>query len=182
MQNYKKLSDEQLVNLVRNQDQELYRYLIDRYQAKLLRYALYLTADDDQAADVVQEAFIKAFVNLQSFNTKKKFSSWLYRITHNEAMNILNRHKQELPILKDIDFASDIDLEDDFIKKELEGRAQRCLAQMPVIYKEVLTLYYLEEQSYEEISDILRIAIGTVGTRLNRAKILMKKLCQKQKK
>ena len=53
---------------------------------------------------------------------------------------------------------------------------------MPIIYKEVLTLYYLEEQSYEAISDILRIATGTVGTRLNRAKIIMKKICQKQKK
>lgn len=182
MMNYQKLADEKLVSLVRDQDQELYRYLIDRYQAKLLRYASYLTGDADQAADVVQEAFIKAFVNLQSFNSKKKFSSWLYRITHNEAMNMLNRHKQELPILKDIDFASDIDLEDDFIKKELAGRAKKCLAQMPVIYKDVLTLYYLEEQSYEAISDILRVAIGTVGTRLNRAKIIMKKICQKQKK
>jgi RNA polymerase sigma-70 factor, ECF subfamily len=182
MMNYKKLTDEELVRLVRDQDQELYRYLIDRYQAKLLRYAVYLTSDNDQAADVVQEAFIKAFVNLQSFNTKKKFSSWLYRITHNEAMNILNRHKQELPILEDVDFASDIDLEDNFVKKELKNRAQECLAKMPMIYKEVLTLYYLEEQSYEEISDILRIAVGTVGTRLNRAKTLMKKICQKQKK
>jgi RNA polymerase sigma-70 factor (ECF subfamily) len=182
MPNYKKLSDEELVDLVRKKDQELYRYLIDRYQAKLLRYAVYLTADNDQAADVIQEAFIKAFVNLQSFNSKKKFSSWLYRITHNEAMNILNRYKQELPILKDVDFASNIDLEDDFIRKELENRTKECLSQMPLIYKEVLTLYYLEEQSYEEISDILRVAIGTVGTRLSRAKILMKKICQKQKK
>jgi RNA polymerase sigma-70 factor (ECF subfamily) len=182
MTNYQKLTDEELVSLIRDQDQELYRYLIDRYQAKLLRYAAYLTGDDDQAADVVQEAFIKAFVNLQSFNLKKKLSSWLYRITHNEAMNILNRHKQEVPILEDVDFASDLDLEDDLIKKELATRAKKCLAQMPVIYKEVLTLYYLEEQSYEEISDILRIAVGTVGARLNRAKIIMKNICQKQKK
>ena len=182
MTNYQKLADEELVSLVRDQDQELYRHLIERYQAKLLRYASYLTGDDDQAADVVQEAFIKTFVNLQSFNIKKKFSSWLYRITHNEAMNMLNRHKQEFPLLKNVDFASNIDLEDDFVKKELAGRAKKCLAEMPVIYKEVLTLYYLEEQSYEEISDILRIATGTVGTRLNRAKIIMKKICQKQKK
>ena len=182
MSNYQKLTDEELVGLVRDEDQELYRYLIDRYQAKLLRYAVYLTGDDDQAADVVQEAFIKAFVNLQSFNIKKKFSSWLYRITHNVAMNRLNRHQREVPILKDVDFASDLDLEDDFIKKELANLAKNCLAQMPIIYKEVLTLYYLEEQSYEAISDILRIATGTVGTRLNRAKIIMKKICQKQKK
>ena len=182
MTNYQKLADEELVRLVRDEDQELYRHIIDRYQKKLLRYATYLTADEDRAADVVQEAFIKAFVNLQSFNTKKKFSSWLYRITHNEAMNILNRHKQELPLLEDIDFASDINLEDDLIKKELASRAKHCLAKMPVIYKEVLTLYYLEEQSYEAISDILRVPLGTVGTRLNRAKILMKKICQKQKK
>ena len=73
-------------------------------------------------------------------------------------------------------------LEEELIKKELQAHAHHCLRQMPLIYREVLSLYFLEERSYEEISDILRIPIGTVGTRINRAKVLMKKICQKTKK
>lgn len=80
---------------------------------------------------------------------------------------------------EEIECDSGIDLEDDFIRSELINRTQHCLAQMPLLYKEPLSLFYLEEKSYEEISDILRIPIGTVGTRVNRAKGIMKKLCQK---
>jgi RNA polymerase sigma-70 factor (ECF subfamily) len=78
-----------------------------------------------------------------------------------------------------MDFDSGINVEDEFIKSELVSQAHNCLARMPVLYKEPLSLFYLEEKSYEEISDILRIPIGTVGTRVNRAKGMMKKLCQK---
>lgn len=182
MTNTSKLSDEQLVKYVREQDKETYAEIINRYKDKLMRYALYLTGDDDKAADVVQESFIKAYINLNGFDIKKKFSSWIYRIAHNEAMNVLNKDKKQLPLNEDIDFDSGVSLEDDLVRKELQIKAQNCLEQMPVLYREPLTLYFLEEKSYEEISDILRIPIGTVGTRISRAKILMKKICQKTKK
>lgn len=177
-----KLSDEQLVKYVREQDKETYVEIINRYKDKLIRYAFYLTGDDDKAADVVQESFIKAYINLNGFDVKKKFSSWIYRIVHNEAMNILNQDKKQLPLNEDIDFDSGVNLEDDFVKKELQIKAKDCLKRLPVIYREPLTLFFLEEKSYEEISDILRMPIGTVGTRINRAKVLMKKICQKIKK
>jgi len=96
MTTYENLSDEGLVGLVRSKDQELYAVLMRRYQAKLLRYANYLVRNNQRAEDVVQEAFIKAFVNLQGFNTKKKFSSWIYRIVHNEAINQLKKYSKEV--------------------------------------------------------------------------------------
>jgi len=181
MSHIPKLSDEKIVELVREKDKELYVQIIKRYQDKLMRYANYLTNDENIAADIVQESFIKVYMNLNGFNTKKKFSSWIYRIVHNETMNFFNKQKKHILISENIDFDSGIDIEDDFLKNELASHAHDCLEQMAIIYREPLSLYYLEEKSYDEISDILRIPIGTVGTRINRAKIIMKKICQKIK-
>jgi len=173
------LSDEKLIEIIRGTDRELYAEIIKRYQAKLMRYAGYITGDDNMGADAVQESFIKAYVNLNSFDVKKKFSSWIYRIVHNEAINLVNKHKKQVPISDEDGYNSGIDLEDDFIKSELISHAHGCLEKMPIIYREPLSLLYLEERSYEEISDILRIPVGTVGTRINRAKGIMKKICQR---
>ena len=178
MKEISQLSDEKIVEIVRTEDKEAYAEIIKRYKVKLMRYASYLTGEEHNAADIVQESFIKAYVNLNGFNTKKKFASWIYRIVHNEAINLINKQKKQVSLYDDYDFDSGIDIEDEFIKKELRNRTHNCLNQMPVIYREPLSLYYLEEKSYEEISDILRIPVGTVGTRINRAKNLMKKICQ----
>jgi len=179
MKNISKMSDEKLTTLVREKDKELYSEIIRRYEKKLLGYANYLIFDDNDAADVVQNTFIKAYINLNSFKIGKKFSSWIYRIAHNEAMNMLSKHKKRVQIDQNMDFDSGVDLEDEVIKKELKQSTHNCLKQLPVIYSEPLSLYFLEEKSYEEISDILRIPVGTVGTRINRAKSIMKKICQK---
>lgn len=182
MKDLSKLSDEKIVEIVRSQDKENYREIIKRYQKKLLRYTVYLINDEHIGSDIVQEAFIKAYINLNGFNTKKKFSSWIYRIVHNQAMNFLAKNKHKQPIDDKIDYDSEVNIEDDFIKQELIKQTHYCLEQMSIIYKEPLSLFYLEEKSYEEISDILRLPTGTVGTRINRAKILMKKICQKHQK
>jgi RNA polymerase sigma-70 factor (ECF subfamily) len=172
-------SDEEIIERVRSEDQELYAIIIERYQEKLLRYATNLIQDEHNAADIVQESFIKAFINLRGFNTKKKFSSWIYRIVHNEAINIAKKYRREVPILENIDFKSEEDIELNFEKQEIIAKVEKCFAKMPLLYAEPLRLYYIDEKSYEEISDILRLPMGTVATRINRAKILIKHICQK---
>lgn len=179
MRDNEKLSDEEIVEKVRSIDQEFYAVIIERYQNKLLRYATNLIRDEDKAADVVQDSFIKAFINLKGFDIKKKFSSWIYRIVHNEAMNIIIKHQKEIRLPDDIDFKSEDDIEKDFEQKEIATKVEKCLEKMPLLYSEPITLYYIDERSYKEISDILRIPMGTVATRISQAKILMKKICQK---
>jgi RNA polymerase sigma-70 factor (ECF subfamily) len=178
MKNIEILSDEKLVDLICSKNKELYALIIKRYQKKLMRYATYLVNDEHGAADVVQESFIKSYMNLKGFDSKKKFSSWIYRIVHNEAINLINKQKLKVSLYQNVEFDSGINIEDEFIKNELKNHTHNCLNKMPIIYKEPLSLYFLEEKSYEEISDILRIPMGTVGTRINRAKVLMKKICQ----
>ncbi len=178
MINYDSLSDEEVVVQVRSNDPEVYAVIMERYQKKLIRYAFNLIRDENKAVDVVQESFIKAFINLNGFDIKKKFSSWMYRIVHNEAMNSIKKYQKEVPIPDDFDFESDENIEDTLCKKEDVAEIEKCLGEMSILYSEPLALYYIAEKSYEEIGDILRIPSGTVATRIRRGKAIMKHLCQ----
>ncbi len=173
------LTDEEIVEKVRSNDRDLYAVIIDRYKGKLERYATNIIHDKDGASHIVQDSLVKAYINLNGFNTKKKFSSWIYRIVHNEAMNVIKKYQKEVPILDDFDFESDEDITKDYEQKEMSTYVEKCLGSIPLIYSEPLSLYYLDEKSYEEISDILRIPMGTVAIRMSRAKKLMKHICQK---
>ncbi|PIY79240.1 MAG: hypothetical protein COY81_03650 [Candidatus Pacebacteria bacterium CG_4_10_14_0_8_um_filter_43_12] len=118
-------------------------------------------------------------MNLRGFNTKKKFSSWIYRIVHNETINIAKKYRKETPILENVDFKSEENIELNFEKQEIAEKVEKCFAKMQLMYAEPLRLYYIDEKSYEEIGDILRLPMGTVATRISRAKILIKHICQK---
>src|SRR3989338_9852491 len=128
MTDIKRLSDEQVVRQVREKDKELFGEIIRRYQSKLMRYVIYLTGDYNKAADIVQETFIKAYVNLNGFNINKKFSSWIYRIAHNETMNMFSRYKNQTSLDQKRDFDSGIVLEDELVKKELKAHTEYCLS------------------------------------------------------
>jgi len=184
MKKVKNLSDEALVELVREENQEWYREVVKRYQTKLMRYATGLIGDEDKAADVVQEAFLKAFVNLQGFNLKKKFSSWLYRIVHNEAINFLKKHQKEISLEKnqwiEQTLKSDQEVEKEFSRRETKFILHQSLKELPLKYRSPLILFYFEEKTYEEISDVLRIPLGTVGTQINRGKKMLKIIYQKK--
>jgi len=179
------LSDEELVDFVRKNDKESYIEVVRRYQEKLLRYVNYIIRDENQSDDIVQNTFIKAYKNLHGFNTKRKFSSWIYRIAHNEAVNIVRKKKNEISLEKNSwigeKFAGKEDIIGDFEKKEAVKMIKLSLNRLPIKYRSPLTLFFLEEKSYEEISDILRIPKGTVGTRIGRGKGLLKKICRNQK-
>ena len=92
--------DEIIAALVQSGKSDFFGILINRYQEKMMRYARKFLSNDDDKKDIVQEIFIKAYVNIKSFDPKRKFSSWLYRIAHNELVNNLKKkNKSFLPIL-----------------------------------------------------------------------------------
>ncbi len=173
-------TDEEIVGLVK-EDKELYAEIMYRYGEKLMRYAFYITKDREKSADAVQNSFIKAFANLNNFNNKMKFSSWIYRIVHNESINEISRYNRETSIGEDDDFESEENLEAELSREEIRKEVGACLSNLPLKYSEPLSLHFIEEKSYEDITDILRLPIGTVGTRINRGKILLRKICRKIK-
>ncbi len=173
------LSDEELVQKITGSDQELYVHIVERYQGPLIRYARTLVYEQEAAEDVVQNAFIKAYQNLRSFKTDKKFSSWVYRITHNEAMNHIKKHKRELRPDDESWFdtiADDRQTVPDVIDQDFENSiTAKAMTELEPKYREPITLYFFEAKSYQEIGEILRIPTATVGTRINRAKQQLKK-------
>ena len=177
-------SDEELVKLVINKDQEYYAEIVERYEAKLIRYARTIVYDADVAADVVQNTFIKAFVNLRGFNTKLKFSSWIYRITHNEAINMIRKSSKELrpddeswfdTIADDRETADD-ELDKIFLAEEIGS----ALKQLETKYREPIILHIYEGKAYKEIGDILKLPTATVGTRISRGKSQLKKIIEEK--
>jgi RNA polymerase sigma-70 factor (ECF subfamily) len=94
-------------------------------------------------------------------------------------MNNASKYRKEVGLPDDVDFTSSEDIEKNLERKEIVIMVEKCLGNVPLLYSEPLALFYIDEKSYEEISDIVRIPMGTVATRISRAKILMKKICQK---
>ena len=178
------LTDEELVAVVCSEDQEQYVGLVRRYEENLIRYVKYLIGDRD-ADEVVQKTFIKAFVNLKSFDVRKgKWSSWIYRIAHNEAMNEVKK-KKPLSLdfndwLKEV-LPGKVNIEKEYEKKEEKEMVKKCLRSLSFNYRSALSLYYLEDKSYEEISEILKIPMGTVGIRLKRGKEKLKEICNNRR-
>lgn len=178
------MSDEEIIQSVVNGDRNKYAQIVERYESKLMRYAQYLLKDYDFASDAVQESFIKAFINMRSFDTKRKFSSWIYRILHNEAMNVIKRNKKIVSLDNEEneintpyeDFWHDIKID----QQILNSQVRNCLNKIDIKYKEVLMLSYFENLKYEEISDILHIPTSTVGVRIRRGKEALKKICSKE--
>ena len=173
------LSDEQVVKEV-VKDKEVYTELVKRYESKLLRYVRYLVGERE-ADEIVQESFIKAYINLQGFDENKgKFSSWIYRIAHNEAMNKVKKKK---PLSLDLNdwlkeiLPGKVNIEKEYEKKEEKEMVRQCLKSLDFGYRSVLSLFYLEEKNYEEISEILKMPMGTVGIRLKRGKEKLKEIC-----
>ncbi len=178
-----KLSDAQIVELVLS-DLNAYRYIIGRYEEKLLRYIrriLYVNKED--AEDILQEVFVKAYRNINSYNRKYKFSSWIYRIAHNEAVSFLRKKNNKFDTVQDDEIFDKIpsksNIEDDFLT-DLKGlEVRNILERLEKKYRDVLILRYFEQMEYNEISDALRIPSGTVASLINRGKKKFKILVQK---
>ena len=178
-----KISDEDLVELIRNKDKELYSFVIDRYEKRLKAYIRRLTNNSNEVDDLVQQALVNTFIALQSFESNKKFSSWIYRIAHNLTINWLTKKKADIFLSEEEGLAdsikSDIDIHSEIIDGETSRHLTEAINKLPEKFKEPFILKYIEERSYEEISDILRKPKNTVGTMISRAKGLLKKELEK---
>jgi RNA polymerase sigma-70 factor (ECF subfamily) len=174
-------ADEQLVVLALKDDR-YYEIIVERYEPKLRRYVpRFIHCSDADAQDIIQDVFINAYRNLNGFDTDLKFSSWLYRIAHNEAVSHLRRlSARPTIIMEDETFealASELNTETE-VGNKLEGiKLHAAIGRLDEKYRDVIVLRYLEEKSYDEISDILRKPSGSVSSLITRAKrILLKEL------
>lgn len=171
------ISDEELVRKSL-QDKNAYAFLVERYEEKLLRYILRISASSlEDAQDILQEVFISAYKNLNSFDQDLKFSSWIYRITHNR---VISHYRKTSARPKTVTYegdnellnilASEEDLARDLERKYSAEEVKEILNLMEEKYREVLVLKFLEDKDYKEIADVLEKPMGTVATLISRAK------------
>jgi len=172
------MSDIDIVLLVQEGKQDCFDILIKRYEQKLFYYVMRFVSNEDEAKDVVQNIFIKAHKYIDSFDTDKKFSSWIYRIAHNEALNFITRSRYRNDISVDNDEMATITDEikttktalDDWLDIELREELHSAVSKLPEQYSQVIKLHYFEGKSYKEIGEKIDKPTSSVGTLLRRAK------------
>ncbi len=170
-------TDSELVRLTLG-NQIFFQCLMKRYEESLKRYIRRISGfSETEAEDILQEVYIKTFLNLNDYDKSLKFSSWIYRITHNEVISQYRKIKarpQGNSIKVDEGWLNNLPGELD-LQEEIENRfdiekVRQALNKIRIKYREVIILRFLEEKSYKEISDIIKKPEGTVATLLNRAK------------
>jgi RNA polymerase sigma-70 factor (ECF subfamily) len=180
------LEDDVLVKEAREGDEQSYKRLVNKYERALYYHILKMVKDKEQVEDLVQEAFVKAFDNLESYNTNYAFSTWLYRIATNHTIDYLRKKKlQTLSIDKPRKTKSgemEMQLEDhsaqtdrSIIRKQRQNIVQDAIDELPAKYRKVIRLRHMEEKSYQEISEELGKPLGTVKAHIFRAREMLYK-------
>ncbi|HEV7449095.1 MAG TPA: RNA polymerase sigma factor [Candidatus Paceibacterota bacterium] len=169
------MTDEELALAVQAGTPDMFAPLVERYQEKLLRYGRKFLNSPEDIEDIVQDVFVSAYQNMQSFDASQKFSPWVYRIAHNAFVNGLKKKSRNPLVYVDFDTFLSHPVYDDPVPHEreldeLKVMLEKSLDTLDYKYREVLVLYYLEEISYKDIADILQVPQGTVGVRLKRAR------------
>ena len=180
--NIEEISDNDLITAAL-ENQNDFAYLVERYQKRLLRYILRLTnVSNEEAEDILQNIFIKTYLNLNDFDGTQKFSSWLYRISHNEVIDNYRRHKSRPQVLNiDIkdsqikEMAAEVDILEEISQLEINEKIRMAISRLDIKYQEVLLLKFIEEKDYKEIAFIVKKPLGTVASRINKAKAELKK-------
>ncbi len=164
-------------------DRNAYGHVIAQYEAVLRRYVKRVLGHHSNAIDdVLQEVFIKSYMNLNDYDAERAFGPWIYRIAHNEAVSYLRKANITPQPLTTDDVNSLLDQIADpdnpaqlYWRSRSDAEVRSVLAKLDAKYREVLTLRFLEDQSYDEIADILHLPSGTVATLIRRGLERMRK-------
>jgi RNA polymerase sigma-70 factor (ECF subfamily) len=160
--------------------------LVEKYQKRVFNFAYRMSGSYDDASDVAQEAFIRVFNSINTFRGEANFTTWLYRIVTNVYLDERKKQKSHLHTsLEDY-----IELEENSVTRQIEdgrptpdamveqverdGILHKAIQQLPEYQRMMVILYHTQSKSYEEIADIMKLPIGTVKSRLNRARLALK--------
>ena len=184
-------SDEDLIKRFQDGDEQAYVELVNRYRDRLMNFVYRFTSDSEQSEDIVQETLIKLYTHKHYYKKIAKFSTWIYTIAANYAKTELRKKKnrkitnlsQMSADEKDYDLPSVQPDTDQLIESEyLEKRIQSAINTLPLHFKTVIVLRDVQELSYDEISNIVEVPLGTVKSRINRARLQLQKELKDLKK
>ncbi|AXN39173.1 RNA polymerase sigma factor SigW [Peribacillus butanolivorans] len=174
------------INQVLKGDHNAFGEIVELYKDKVFQICFRMLGNRQEAEDLAQEAFVRAFVNIRSFNIQMKFSTWLYRIATNLCIDRLRKKKPDYYLDAEVSgteglnmysqIASDMAKPEDEVESlELQETIQVEIMKLPEKYRSVIVLKYIEELSLKEISEILDLPVGTVKTRIHRGREALRK-------
>jgi RNA polymerase sigma-70 factor, ECF subfamily len=176
-----------LIEKIQSGKNDEYRHLVNRYKNLVYSMIMRQVSKNSLAEELSQEVFIKAFTNIKQFRFQSKFSTWLTRIALNHTNTFFSSKRYKIELKSE---SFDIQKHESQMGNNLNDKEQEenqarllknfraALAKLKPMFREVLILCALEEKTYEEVSEILDVPIGTVRSRLNKARLLMRKLVE----
>jgi RNA polymerase sigma-70 factor, ECF subfamily len=184
-------TDHELVTFARSGSEKAYRELLDRYQRPVFSLVYRMVRDRELSEDLAQETFVKVFNHLESYNPKYKFSSWIFKIASNLAIDTLRkkglhtvsldgsrnaRTSEEVESSRISVASSDESPEELLEAKELGEEIEAAIGQLRVEYRTAIVLRHVEGRPYEEIAEIMEVPLGTVKTYIHRARSELREL------
>jgi RNA polymerase sigma-70 factor, ECF subfamily len=174
------------IKAIKKGDQNAYAEIVEIYKNKVYQLCYRMLGNRHEAEDVAQEAFIRAYVNIHTYNPNMKFSSWLYRIATNLSIDRIRKKKPDFYLDAEVSgtdgltmysqlAATEASPEDVLESLELQETVQKAILKLPEKYRSVIVLKYIEELSLQEISEILDLPVGTVKTRIHRGREALRK-------
>ncbi|MEK4546660.1 RNA polymerase sigma factor SigW [Bacillus sp. FSL L8-0173] len=174
------------IKQVKKGDQNAFAEIVDLYKDKIYQLCYRMLGNVHEAEDIAQEAFIRAYVNIDSFDINRKFSTWLYRIATNLTIDRIRKKKPDYYLDAEVAGAEGLTMysqiaadgvlpEDAVLSLELSDTIQKKILKLPDKYRTVIVLKYIDELSLIEIGEVLNIPVGTVKTRIHRGREALRK-------
>ncbi|WLR51006.1 RNA polymerase sigma factor SigW [Bacillus tianshenii] len=174
------------IKQVKKGDQDAFAEIVELYKDKVYQLCYRMLGNAHEAEDVAQEAFIRAYVNIQSYDLNRKFSTWLFRIATNLSIDRIRKKKPDYFLDQEIAGAEGLTLysqiadkgplpEEDVESLELQEWIQNEISALPPKYRSAIVLKYIEELSLKEISEVLDLPVNTVKTRIHRGREALRK-------
>lgn len=179
-------TDESLVRAVLSGDRDRFELLVERYQTRLVNYLYRMVRNLEEAHDLTQEVFIRVYQALDRYDSQYRFSTWLFRVAQNAAIDVIRKRRIQLvPLTRRADEGSEatVDLEladgqptalESLQVRELDASIRAAIDTLPWEYRELILLRHYGELAYEEIAEVKAMPLGTVKNKLFRARQMLK--------
>jgi RNA polymerase sigma-70 factor (ECF subfamily) len=184
LKTFETLADGELVTRAISGREDGFEELVRRYQRPIAAYVYRMVGNYESALDLTQEVFIKIYGSLERYRPEYKFSTWIYKIAHNAAVDHLRRHAvREQSLVRETDTGEQRELplasnrltpEQEYAGKERRVEIEQVVQQLPPAYRELIVLRHSHDLSYDEIAEVTGLPLGTVKNRLFRARELMR--------
>lgn len=164
-----KKTTETLLERCKKKESYACRELYGLYAKAMFNISMRIVNNRDEAEDILQESFIKAFKDISRFNTMPEFSAWLKRVVINHSLDVVRKQKVNFISIDDTDIAEEKNAEEEEISYDIDT-VVKCIQQLPSGYRVILTLFLFENYSHKEIAQMLNISEGTSKSQYNRAR------------